>query len=721
MLNTSRRLLLSLHRRAWRHSKATLILTLLVFIGASFGLNRLQFLLSIDDLIDPDFQTYTGLKNLNAEFKDKNTVLLSVESKTPFTKTFLCDFQGWILKTAQNNSELIHIQSTFGIRQAHVTGNQFTMKSFLDLDCLSKDPETQKISDAFEKIQASPWQGILSSRASYAVSVNFIIFDPEDKKFGTVDVNVVPSLQKSFENDVFKNSTENDNLNIYWGGITTYQSYLRKAFEQTQFLNMMMFLVSMLIFKILLGTWKGGFVFNVTIFISMGITFGLMGFLDIPVDVLTNSTGLMMLVGCLEDFTFVVFGMLRFKWSMRSSLRKFMLPSFFTSLTTAIGFASLVTSDLSTIRRFGLISAFAAMLEWSLVFLVLPAALKHWPWLADIRFTPPRFSLKFTQKNIIPRWLAILLCIPIVIPFIFIDKLTIKDAPDSFFFKNHIVIQTMEHFKKTRGWVTEVSVVFNTNNSETENRQILQQARKNPFVSIVEDSYTTNDYIMGNLDPIDQRTIQSLIDESLTARRLKSPRDTHRAQLFLNTMEMDDIKLLIDQFKDICQNEKCTLVGSLISYNEFSIKILNTLFSSLGLSVILVVLLLLSIKHNTTWSEMFALVASSLWGPLTLLTLFIVLRIPLTFVSCICASLLEGLAGDNAIQFIFSSRKGGLSQSVDALSEGSLIMTIGMTVLISTFMFSTIASIATLGIYILLGVILTFFGDVWILKGLLRK
>lgn len=721
MLDVSRRLLLYLQRWTWKHSRITLAATVLVFLATSFGLNRLQFLLSIDDLIDPDFQTYTGLNMLNNEFKDKNTVLLSIESKDLFTKDFLCDLQSWILKTAQSNSELIHIQSTFGIRQAIVTDNQFRMQSFLDLNCFSKDPETQKITEAFKKINTSPWLGILSSRSDYSISVNFVVFDPEDKKFGTVDVNIVPALQKSFETDFLKKATSKDQISVYWGGITTYQSYLRKAFEQTQFLNLLMFLVSLFIFKVFLGTWKGGLIFNSTIFVSMGITFGIMGYLDIPVDVLTNSTGLMMLVGCLEDFTFVVFGMLRFKWSMRMSLRRFMLPSFFTSLTTAIGFASLVTSDLSTIRRFGLISAFAAMLEWSLVFLVLPAVLKHWSWLADIKFTTPRLNLKFTQKNIMPRWLAILLCLPIIVPFIFIDKLTIKDAPDSFFFKSHVVIQTMEHFKKTRGWVTEVSLVFNTQNTEAENRELVRRARANPYVNVVEDTYTSHDYIMAYLEPIDRQSIQRMIEDSLAAKRLRSAHDIHRAQIFLNTMEMDDVKVIIKQFKDICENEKCTLVGSLISYNEFSIKILNTLFSSLGLSVILVVLLLLSIKHNTTWREMTALVASSLWGPLILLTLFIIFRIPLTFVSCICASLLEGLAGDNAIQFIFSSRKGSLSQSVDALSEGSLIMTLGMILLISTFMFSIIASIAILGIYILIGVVLAFVGDVWILKGLLQK
>lgn len=721
MLKLSRTILLSLYRWCWQHATTTIILTAVVFLLTSFGISKLQFLLSIDDLIDPDFQTYASLMQVNSEFKDKNTILLSIESKEPFEKKFLCELQNWILKTAKSRTDLWQIQSTFGIRQATVKKDEFKMKGFLDVDCHTSDPETEKIKQAYLKIQKSPWKSILTTNDNYSLTLNFIVIDPEDKKFGSIDINVVPELQKSFDQDFFQNSGSLEKVQVFWGGITTYQSYLRKAFDQTQALNGLMFILSLFIFRFFLGSWKAGFIFNFTITLCMGITFGIMGYLGIPMDVLTNSIGLMTLLACLEDFVFVVYGMYKLKWSLRKSLRHFMVPSFFTSLTTAIGFASLVTSDLSIIRRFGVISAFAAMLEWFLVYIFLSVLLKKFEWFRSLKFSVPKFRFSFTQKNIIPRWLAMALCIPMIVPFLWTDSLNIQDSPTTFFFDRHVVIKTTEHFKKTRGWVTEVSLVFNDTNSDETNREILRQARQLKFVERIEDSYTNNDYLTEGLENTYKNSIIELIDRTVYSQRLFSSTGTQRAQLFLNSMEMDDIRLLIDQFNGICKDNKCTLVGSIISYNEFSVKILNTLLSSLGLSIFLVILLLFSLRQNLPWTDILSLVVASVWGPLILLTIFIVFRIPLTFVSCICASLLEGLAGDNAIHFIFSHRKGSLNQSIDALSEASLIVTLGMMLLVSVFFLSSIASLAILGIYVLVGLMLAFFGDVWILKGLIRK
>lgn len=721
MLKLIRKTLLWTQRISLRYYKTTLLLTLISFMVALVGVDKLQFLLSIDDLIDSDFETYEHLMEINSKFKDKNTILLSIESKEVFSKPFLCELQSWILNTAQNRTDLIQIQTTFGIRQAKITKNQFEMRSFLDLDCLSDAPETEKIIEGFKKVQTSPWKGILSTNEDYSLTVNFIVYDPQDKKFGSIDINVVPELQKSFSSDFFNKQQNKEKYQIYWGGITTYQSYLRQAFDQTQLLNVLMFVISLIIFRYFLGSWKAGFIFNLTIIISMAITFGVMGFFSVPVDVLTNSTGLMMIVGCLEDFVFVVFGMLRYKWNMQKSLRRFMVASFFTSLTTAIGFGSLITSELSIIRRFGLISAFAAMLEWGMVYIFLPCLIKRFPSINRLKFTPPKFNFSFTQKNIIPRWLAIILCFPVIIPFIWTDKLVIKDSPASFFFDDHIVIKTTEHFKKTRGWITEISLVFNSENTEETNRQLIAEAKKIKFIEKIEDLYNVNDYLTQGLDSSDKAMVLSFWEESVFSKRLKSKEGVHRAQIFLNSMEMEDIKIIIDSFNDICKGNKCYIAGSLISYNEFSIKILRTLFSSLGLSIFLVILLLISVKKSLSWTDSLSLVVSSVWGPLILLSIFIILKIPLSFVSCICASLLEGLAGDNAIQFMLSSKKENLDDTVNDLSQASLIVTIGMMMLISVFMLSTIASLSVLGGYILLGLVLAFVGDIWMLKGLLGK
>ncbi len=721
MLFRLRKYLLLLHRFSWTHPKTVLGVTSLAFLVSIAGVTKLQFLLSIDDLVDPDFQTYRSLKKMNSEFKDKNTVLLSIESEAVFTKTFLCDLQSWILSTAETRSDLAQIQSTFGIRQATLTENRLKIESFLDLECTQNYPEKEKIEQAFKRIQRSPWSGLLSSKSGYTISVNFIVLDPKDKSYGSVDVNVVPALQASFENQFLTSHNPQNKITVFWGGITTYESYLKKAFDQTQILNALMYLIALFIFRFFLGSWKAGFVFNFTILISMTITYGLMGFLHVPVDVLTNTVGLMMIVACLEDFVFVVFGMARLHWSFRKSLRRFFWPSFFTSLTTAIGFASLGTSDLSVIRRFGFISAFAAMLEWAMVFLFLASLLKYFRYFNFTRTNYPLINIKFGFSKTLPRWLALALCIPIVVPFVWGDHLTIRDSPESFFFKSHIVLQSTEHFKKTRGWLTEVSIVFNDANTIEQNKDVLNQFRKIKLVERIEDSYTNNGFLAENLNAKDKKMIEPLLDQTLAAQRLISKEGTQRAQLFLNSMEMEEVKNLIEAANSICTMKKCQLVGGLISYNEFSVKILNTLFSSLGLSILLVALLIVFIKRSLRWTDTAYLVVSAIWGPLVLLTLFIIFKIPLSFVSCICASLLVGLAGDNAIQFIFRSYRSNLGQSINELAEASLIVTIGMMLLISVFMFSIIASIAMLGVSILAGLALAFFGDVWILRGLLNR
>jgi uncharacterized protein len=58
--------------------------------------------------------------------------------------------------------------------------------------------------------------------------------------------------------------------------------------------------------------------------------------------------------------------------SMGKTLERLMVPCFLTSLTTAIGFASLVVSDIPPIRHFGLAAACGMMTEFVLLVTVLP-------------------------------------------------------------------------------------------------------------------------------------------------------------------------------------------------------------------------------------------------------------------------------------------------------------------------------------------------------------
>jgi predicted RND superfamily exporter protein len=63
-------------------------------------------------------------------------------------------------------------------------------------------------------------------------------------------------------------------------------------------------------------------------------------------------------------------------------------PAILTSVTTAIGLASLLTSDIVPIAKFGGFSAIGTMTMLFVLFAVLPAAMKKWPWI------PPELRAK---------------------------------------------------------------------------------------------------------------------------------------------------------------------------------------------------------------------------------------------------------------------------------------------------------------------------------------
>jgi predicted RND superfamily exporter protein len=56
-------------------------------------------------------------------------------------------------------------------------------------------------------------------------------------------------------------------------------------------------------------------------------------------------------------------------------------PAILCSTTTAIGLASLLTSDIIPIAKFGGFSAIGVVTMLAILFLVLPAAIKKWPWI----------------------------------------------------------------------------------------------------------------------------------------------------------------------------------------------------------------------------------------------------------------------------------------------------------------------------------------------------
>jgi hypothetical protein len=211
--------------------------------------------------------------------------------------------------------------------------------------------------------------------------------------------------------------------------------------------------------------------------------------------------------------------------------------------------------------------------------------------------------------------------------------------------------------------------------------------------------------------------IDSLWRSSPYNHHIISENGTWRAIVYLKSYQAQDLTQFIKNISEICPKQECRAVGSLISFSEFNDKVPTTLFSSLGLSLLLISIIILFISMNLPTKEKIQAILSSVWGSLALLSIFIVLDIPLLFVTSMCGSLLVGLAGDNVIQFIFANKS--LKKGIQDLAVPGFIVTISMILLTMVFFLSDLASLSDLGGYICLGFLLGYLGDVWILKGLM--
>ena len=86
--------------------------------------------------------------------------------------------------------------------------------------------------------------------------------------------------------------------------------------------------------------------------------------------------------------------------AMRRTLREIGLAIFLTSLTTAVGFGSLLVSRIPPIREFGLYAALGVLLTYLITVILLPNAL--------LRLPPERFGHRQAVDNL-PLWRALLL------------------------------------------------------------------------------------------------------------------------------------------------------------------------------------------------------------------------------------------------------------------------------------------------------------------------
>ncbi len=659
------------------------------------------------------------LSEVKERYEDGTSSVLYVvppEGSFSFSVEELCAIRKWYSVTRVTHPEFKNTVSTFDIQwPVRVKEHTIKYQSVLQLDCDAKKTfrdlrEVKKILDE------SPWPTLRDKKDRLSLLFSFTYHEAEGSNFGSFDPKIVDLIRKTVEEDLQKIIPRSK---MHWVGMADYQWYVRKGFQFSLVVNTAMILLLIFSLRFLYGTWRSGLLFCFSLLLNGIWIYGAKAIAGSAYDVLSSGLFLILGVSAIEDFTFLSSAQLKGS-TWKQSIQDLLVPSFFTSLTTMIGFISLCASDLAVIRRFGLWCAAGALLEWIMLFVFLPAFLSGWgvkrSWV-----NPQKAHAHLVEKFrafSLPKW-ATVLCLGVFPLAVFsFPRLNVNDDPSAIFPSQHPYNIGLQEIRETKGWMGSVSLIHSQ--AESTSSELDRAASQLTKATAFETPHSILTWLnqTNTLLPDDLRIDYQ---SSLSYRQLVDANEIPRAILYLKDITVDGLQALKAEAQKICPNGECHLAGDLIAYSDFSTYVPKTLIESMAVSLVLVALIIGFLTLAFGKGRLFfVLIASSFWGPCLTVVILAALHIPMDFMKCIVASVLVGLTGDNAVQYLFAAGKSDLHSGIHSRGGASILTNVLMALTALMYLGSYFNPPKSFGLILSTGLIVSLIGDLWLLNGLLN-
>ncbi len=687
------------------NSRFVLFLFVILFILSALGLKSSKIELDIYDVYDPNFRGSSDLFQMKTHYvSDSQVIMLFVFEKDPKAKD-LCDLSKGI-KNIERFPEVDTIHSVWSLRRPVKTESKIWYQRML------KDPCSLHPNDLFtytDEIRKSHFGHLVPTKGN-----NMFLFDVAISESGPLEEYVEKIIK---EGDLLAQSKE---LKVHFLGNGSTRYYFKKILFEDSLYNILVVFIMILLLRFFYGTWRSGIYLTLTLVASGVVLYGVLSIFGGTINILTNNLFLMTAVAGAADFIFVTQDQL--KGNDEQSFISLMTPCFFTTLTTIVGFLSLNTSDLPIIRQFGNGAALGALCEWAMMFLFLPSMLKFFGLEKVWVNSSKAYSFKAIDKIerfVMPKFVlwGFFFLMGISIPSFF--YLNDQDSPVDNLPTHHPLRLGHQVFKKSFNWEGQVYLYFPEILNEEETESILSSLSRSNLIYRMESPDLLLKEWTQDLPLLKKELVKRDLTSSPLWKQYYSNAGELRVPIYLYRQDLHSLRSLRDRVERTCQG-KCRIAGQRVVYLEYGEKISKTMIESFALSiffVLMILLWLLRIENKLTYFLPLAL--SSLMGPLAILSLISLFQIPVTIVTSIFLAVMVGLAGDNAIQFLFGS-EGDLSSGVQGKASSSIVVTILMMAGSLMFLFQSLLPMKIIGGLFILGFLINLVGDLWGLKRLLK-
>jgi predicted RND superfamily exporter protein len=358
-----------------------------------------------------------------------------------------------------------------------------------------------------------------------------------------------------------------------------------------------------------------------------------------------------------------------------------------------------------------------AIIEWILVFLILPCILTKSLDAKDFL----RIKANPATPSPFPKWPVVrLVRVASVVFFILFAigtaRIQVQETPDKNFKPSHEYSQTIQYLQETRHWKGHFYLQFESLKIGDE---VLKQIRALPNVTAAVDPRDILEYTLHEVPP----ALKPLLEEGIIGAKAFKEFNVHEKAalpVFVKEIDTESLQRLFTSVKEIC-GAQCKSVGELVIYSDFANIILKSLYESMGASLALIFAIIFLLSGHLNWRERAAVCFSVLLCPVGLLGIIGWGGFEMNLTFSIVGGIFVGIAGDNAIQFIISNKDKSLIESIEEKRGGSGAMSLMGGIISSVLVLNSYQPLSKMAWLLVFGFILLYLGDVYVLQMWLRR
>tara|TARA_X000000368_G_scaffold263779_2_gene208851 strand:+ start:205 stop:2472 length:2268 start_codon:yes stop_codon:yes gene_type:complete len=718
--------------------KYLFLLGLFVLLGTSLlGLNNFRFDASSETLVldsDVDYQIYD---EINDEFGTSEYVILAIKNDQIFSQETLIQ-----LKAVQDKllalevvSDVVSILDAPIFEQPKVSliksadNDKYLLTDKLDLDKAKHELSTSPI-----------FNELIISKDGEVTAMQINLYDRDDYSEAVAEIRAIIDSNQTFE--------------MYLAGpamiVVDTIDFIKADVNTFGTLTVIIFFILLTLF--FRDLWSVSVVI-LNAGLVMFSTMGILGLFDWPISIVSSNFLTLLLITSIAISIHILVKVqdgVEEGITNAESFSKIITPCFYAALTTAVGFLSLILSDIKPVIDFGKMMAVGVCLNFFASFIFIPSALAIRNITANKNKSLVPFfynNIYLTGRSFIRKFYLPILLISFPLFFYFSSNLKVENKFIDYFNENTEIYQGMSLIDDKLGGTTPIEIIlelpeeelfideddlFFSEGSETvtywwreKNMNVLEEIQEGltefdalgKALSLVNGvqlaERLNNDSEIGDLE---LAFVKNSLIESEKAKDLLNEfisEDERSARITIRTIDSFDginrkqLLLDVDSFLSETLSERdvsYTVSGLGVLYSN----LLQSLFSSQIKTISLVfaaIFLMLLILFRSFLNALFIIIvpAFSIGLVLSLMSIF---NIPLDIMTITIASISVGMSVDYSIHFAWrylqERKKSQESSEKETIySTGRAILITGLTIIVGflIFIFSNFNPTVLFGIF----------------------